>query len=159
MASTAEPQAPRHVRLPRRAHPGGRAGGRGPRPEPVGPFRGLYISDDLALSLADTAPGSTFDERLAEAVARLRLDPLDAAVLGLCAAPELSPRYGRLFAYLQDDVTRKLATPRLVSELLQGPGVAPVTSCAVSRPMPRCAVTVRCACSRARRSCRWPSAA
>jgi hypothetical protein len=94
-------------------------------PNPTDPFRGLYISDDLALSLAGTAPGSTFDERLAEAAARLRLDPLDAAVLGLCAAPELSPRYGRLFAYLQDDVTRKLATPRLVSELLQGAGVTP----------------------------------
>jgi hypothetical protein len=94
-------------------------------PNPTDPFRGLYISDELALSLAGSAPGSTFDERLAEAAARLRLDPLDAAVLGLCAAPELSPRYGRLFAYLQDDVTRKLATPRLVSELLQGPGVSP----------------------------------
>ena len=93
-------------------------------PNPTDPFRGLYISDELALSLAGTAPGSTFDERLAEAATRLALDPLDAAVLGICAAPELSPRYGRLFAYLQDDVTRKLATPRLVSELLQGPGVA-----------------------------------
>jgi hypothetical protein len=107
---------------------------------PTDPFRGLYISDDLALSLAGTAPGSTFDERLCEAAARLRLDPLDAAVLGLCAAPELSPRYGRLFAYLQDDVTRKLATPRLVGELLQGPGVTPadVLRCfAVDAPLRR----------------------
>ena len=39
-------------------------------------------------------------------------------MLGLCAAAELSPRYGRLFAYLQDDVTRKLASPRLVARLL-----------------------------------------
>ncbi|MDP2710029.1 MAG: hypothetical protein Q8O56_02305, partial [Solirubrobacteraceae bacterium] len=90
---------------------------------PTDPFRGLYISDELALSLADGAPVWTSDERLAEAVERLRLDALDAAVLGLCAAPELSPRYGRLFAYLQDDVTRKLATPRLAGELLQGTGV------------------------------------
>jgi hypothetical protein len=93
-------------------------------PNPTDPFRGLYISDELALSLAGAEPSSTFDERLADACGRLRLDALEAAVLGLCAAPELSPRYGRLFAYLQDDVTRKLATPRLASELLQGPGVS-----------------------------------
>ena len=46
-------------------------------------------------------------------------------MLGLCAAPELHPRYGRLFAYLHDDVTRRLASPRLVGELLSGEGVAP----------------------------------
>ena len=46
-------------------------------------------------------------------------------MLALCAAPELDPRYGRLFAYLQDDVTRKLASPRLVGSLLAGEGVTP----------------------------------
>jgi hypothetical protein len=52
-------------------------------------------------------------------------------VLGLCAAPELHPRYGRLFAYLHDDVTRRLASPRLVAELLAGDGVgaADVIAC------------------------------
>jgi len=43
-------------------------------------------------------------------------------VLGLCAASELSPQYGRLYAYLQDDVTRKLASPRLVARLLADTG-------------------------------------
>jgi hypothetical protein len=127
VASTAEPEAPAAVTfgfLAERIRTAVQAVA-DRDPNPTDPFRGLYISDDLALSLAGTAPGSTFDERLAEAAARLQLDPLDAAVLGLCAAPELSPRYGRLFAYLQDDVTRKLATPRLVSELLQGEGVTP----------------------------------
>ena len=94
-------------------------------PNPADPYRGLYISDELALSLAKDEPGATFDERLADATRRLGLDGIDAAVLGLCAAPELNPRYGRLFGYLQDDITRKLPTPRLVSELLQGPGVGP----------------------------------
>ena len=142
MASTAEPQAPHAVTfgfLAERIRAAVQdVAGRDANP--TDPFRGLYISDELALSLAGTAPGSTFDERLAEAAARLRLDPLDAAVLGLCAAPELSPRYGRLFAYLQDDVTRKLATPRLASELLQGPGVTPadVLRCfAVDAPLRR----------------------
>ncbi|MEZ0290955.1 MAG: ATP-binding protein, partial [Solirubrobacteraceae bacterium] len=61
--------------------------------------------------------------RLAEAGERLGLDALDLAVLSICAAPELHPRYGFLYAYLQDDVTRRLASPRLVADLLEGAGV------------------------------------
>jgi SpoVK/Ycf46/Vps4 family AAA+-type ATPase len=94
-------------------------------PNPGDPLRGLYISDDQALALAADAKADDADARLADAGARLGLDALDTAVLGLCAAPELHPRYGRLFAYLHDDVTRRLASPRLVAELLAGDGVAP----------------------------------
>jgi ATPase family associated with various cellular activities (AAA)/Winged helix domain, variant len=79
-------------------------------PNPADPFRGLYISDETAL-------------RLTLAGRALGLDLLDTAVLGICAAPELNPRYGRLYAYLQDDVTRKLPSPRLVGHLLEGEGV------------------------------------
>ena len=39
-------------------------------------------------------------------------------------ATELNPRYGRLYAYLQDDVTRKLPSPRLVGQLLEGEGLS-----------------------------------
>jgi hypothetical protein len=92
-------------------------------PNPTDPFRGLYISDELALSLAGGEPSEAVDGRLASATALLGLDLLDSAVLGLCAAPDLNPRYGRLFAYLQDDVTRKLASPRLVGHLLEQEGV------------------------------------
>jgi hypothetical protein len=42
----------------------------------------------------------------------------------MSAAPELNPRYGRLFAYLQDDITRKLPSPRLIGHLLAGEGVS-----------------------------------
>ena len=94
-------------------------------PNPGDPLRGLYISDDQALSLAADLKAQDADARLADAAARLGLDALDTAVLGLCAAPELHPRYGRLFAYLQDDVTRRLASPRLLGELLSGDGVTP----------------------------------
>jgi ATPase family associated with various cellular activities (AAA) len=87
-------------------------------PSPLDPFRGLYVSDEQALRLAREEGGGSLDERLAEAGARLGLGELERSVLAVCAGPELSPRYGRLYAYLHDDVTRKLASPRLVARLL-----------------------------------------
>jgi adenylate kinase family enzyme len=93
-------------------------------PNPTDPLRGLYISDEQALAMAgETAPAA--DEQLAAASEALGLGPLDAAVLALCAAPELDPRYGRLYAYLHDDVTRRLASPRLCGQLLAGEGITP----------------------------------
>jgi AAA+ superfamily predicted ATPase len=92
-------------------------------PNPSDPFRGLYITDETALRLTRGDSGVDADERLAAAAAALGLDLLDAAVLAVCAAPELNPRYGRLYAYLQDDVTRKLPSPRLVGHLLETEGV------------------------------------
>ena len=90
-------------------------------PDPLDPFRGLYVSDASAVGLADElgsgALGSV-DERLARAAAALGLDPLDAALLALCAAPELDARFGRLVAYLHDDVSRRAVTPRLAVRLL-----------------------------------------
>ena len=93
-------------------------------PNPGDPFRGLYISDETALRLTQGGSSSDADDRLRDAARALGLDLLDAAVLGVCAAPELNPRYGRLYAYLQDDVTRKLPSPRLVGHLLEGEGVS-----------------------------------
>jgi hypothetical protein len=99
--------------------------------DPNDSLRGLYISDEQAVSLAADPGTPTPSARLQEAVARLDLDALDSSVLALCVAPELQPRYGRLYAYLQDDVTRRLASPRLAAELLAGEGVSPadVLSC------------------------------
>jgi ATPase family protein associated with various cellular activities (AAA)/winged helix domain-containing protein len=92
-------------------------------PNPSDPFRGLYISDETALRLTHGDSGASADERLEAATRALGLDLLDSAVLAVCAAPEINPRYGRLYAYLQDDVTRKLPSPRLVGHLLEGDGV------------------------------------
>ena len=89
-------------------------------------LRGLYISDEHALELAAGSSTGDPDKLLSAAADRLALDALDSAVLGVCAGPELHPRYGRLYAYLQDDVTRRLASPRLVADLLCGDGVARV---------------------------------
>src|SRR5215217_3220689 len=93
-------------------------------PNPSDPFRGLYISDETALRLTQGDSDSSADERLEAATRALGLDLLDAAVLAVCAAPELNPRYGRLYAYLQDDVTRKLPSPRLVGHLLESEGLS-----------------------------------
>ncbi len=87
-------------------------------PNPSDPFRGLYISDELAVELAREGPEAELDDRIALAGRLLGLNELETAVLGLCAAPELGPHYGRLYAYLHDDVTRKLASPRLIARLL-----------------------------------------
>src|SRR3954469_1546736 len=80
-------------------------------PNPGDPLRGLYISDDQALALAPDAKPGDAAARRADGGARLGLDALDTAVLGLCAAPELHPRHGRLFAYLHAHLTRRLASP------------------------------------------------
>jgi len=87
-------------------------------PSPLDPFRGLYVSDEQALRLAREQEAEELDARLDEAGNRLGLGELERRVLAACAAPELSPRYGRLYAYLHDDVTRKLASPRLAARLL-----------------------------------------
>src|SRR4051794_19867130 len=80
-------------------------------PNPGDPLRGLYISDEQALALAADGGAENADARLADAAARLGLDALDTAVLGLAAAPELDPRHGRLFAHLHHHGTRRLARP------------------------------------------------
>src|SRR5262245_15393401 len=96
----------------------------GTDPDPGDPFRGLYISDEVARRLTQGDSASDADGRLQEVTEALGLDLLEAAVLAVCAAAELNPRYGRLYAYLQDDVTRKLPSPRLVGQLLEGEGLS-----------------------------------
>jgi hypothetical protein len=87
-------------------------------PNPVDPFRGLYVSDDAALALAREPGPEHAGDRLAAAAELLGLDDRDTALLALCAAPELDARLGRLFGFLHDDLTRRLASPRLAARLL-----------------------------------------
>ncbi|HTP19634.1 MAG TPA: ATP-binding protein [Solirubrobacteraceae bacterium] len=86
--------------------------------DPHDALRGLYISDEHALALAADGGEPPATPALVLAAERLGLGPIDHIVLALCAAPELEPRFGRLYAYLHDDVTRKLASPRLAADLL-----------------------------------------
>ena len=53
------------------------------------------------------------------------LSPFEQDVLLLCLAPELDPAFERLYAYVQDDVTRKYATPYLALALFRGTNTQP----------------------------------
>jgi len=86
--------------------------------DPHDALRGLYISDEQALALAADGGQPPAPPALSFAAERLGLSLIDRLILALCAAPELEPRFGRLYAYLHDDVTRKLASPRLAVALI-----------------------------------------
>ena len=95
-------------------------------------FHGVYISEQeidalLARAGAETLAG---DEALAEPLAdflssselevfstRWQLTAFDNAVLLLALAPEVDLRYERIYAYLQDDVTRRRPTVDLALNL------------------------------------------
>lgn len=103
--------------------------------DPNDPYRGLLLSDEevdhllrilpagdagppahpevehLLQQQADlagrlTALGCPAGSRLGRLLKRLGLTPLDRDILLLAILAELDPRYGRLLAFLQDDVTR-----------------------------------------------------
>jgi ATP-dependent 26S proteasome regulatory subunit len=58
--------------------------------------------------------------RLERLATTFGLDRFDVDTLLICLAPALDLRYERLYAYLQDDVTRKRPTVSLVLDLLGG---------------------------------------
>jgi AAA+ superfamily predicted ATPase len=100
------------------------------------PYRGLYISQQEAERLLAREPGAPVlqtgspdtaealpdmpeaDSRLAWLEQVFDLSPFDVDVLLIALAPELDLRYERLYAYLQDDVTRKRPSVDLVLNLL-----------------------------------------
>jgi hypothetical protein len=96
-------------------------------------LHGLYISDDEIDSLMKRQSSETFDSD--DSVVEARIDFLasswlsaisgrwpftdfDNAVLVLALAPELDLRYERIYAYLQDDVTKRRPTVDLALNLL-----------------------------------------
>ena len=98
------------------------------------PFRGLYISDADVDELLASAPASELaqqllDEQVGPVPARLRrvtelfeLDTFEREVLLVCLAPDVDLRYERLYAYLQDDVSRRRPTVDLALRLLGASG-------------------------------------
>lgn len=99
----------------------------------VDPFRGLYINDEELKCLFARKPGEPLfssiadigivelpnhDSRLSWLQGAFGLSQFDMEVILLCLAPEMDLRYERLYAYLQDDVTRRRPTVDLVLNLL-----------------------------------------
>lgn len=97
-------------------------------------FRGLYITSEQVSDLLSREPGvSQFgspegmedrtrdlatSDALAWLVDRFKLSGFEADVVLLALAPEFDLRYEKIYAYLQDDVTRKLPTVELALNLL-----------------------------------------
>jgi SpoVK/Ycf46/Vps4 family AAA+-type ATPase len=94
------------------------------------PFRGLYISEpDVLRDLnAAEAPEGGGSSPLAagpafEALRTIyRLSQFELDALLIAIAPEISPRYERIFGYLQDDVSRRRPCIDLILSLLCGSG-------------------------------------
>jgi Winged helix domain, variant/ATPase family associated with various cellular activities (AAA) len=98
------------------------------------PFRGLYISDADVDELLASTPATELaqrllDEEVGPVPTRLRrlcdlfeLAPFEREALLVCLAPDVDLRYERLYAYLQDDVSRRRPTVDLVLRLLGVPG-------------------------------------
>ena len=101
-------------------------------------FRGLYISEAevdrlIASPVRPPLPGGLDDDetawltevesragpdvRLRGLARAFELDELDVELLLICMAPDLDPRFERLYAYLHDDVSRRRASTGLALEL------------------------------------------
>jgi SpoVK/Ycf46/Vps4 family AAA+-type ATPase len=97
-------------------------------------FRGLYVSDNEVEQLLERPPGSPAlqmeeagipeigasgnSSRLARLKEVFGLSTFELDLILIALAPELDLRYERLYAYLQDDVTRRRPTVDLALNLL-----------------------------------------
>jgi AAA+ superfamily predicted ATPase len=116
-------------------------------PDPDDRFRGLYISDAQVDDLLTGPPPALVPEAVGQAADALRrgiddaadaveaqggrirfralgrafgLLPLDLELLLVALAPDLDPRFERLYGYLHDDVSRRRASVGLALELATG---------------------------------------
>ena len=77
----------------------------------------IAAQKEIAEAAAERATAAGSPPAL-EILARLfHLDGFDCQVLLLCLAPELDPGFERLYAYVQDDATRKYPTAHLALDL------------------------------------------
>lgn len=97
-------------------------------PMPDDPLRGLYLTPDMVAGILDqqtdigTVPSP---EALATLAVNFALTALDVQLLLIALAPEIDPRFERLYGYLNDDVTRRRATVGLALSLSGLPAAGP----------------------------------
>jgi hypothetical protein len=95
----------------------------------VGPSRPTVPSDEVLVALADLraraaqATDDGVDVRLERLGRSFGMDELDEELLLIALAPAVDPRFETLYAYLNDDVTRRTATVGLALRLC---GLSPV---------------------------------
>ena len=121
-------------------------------PDPDDRFRGLYITEAHVEALLEgDAPPSLLSPRdeaarqqllgleaeadaaetrgatlaLRSLARSFALDPVDVELLLVAVAPDIDARFERLYAYLQDDVSRRRASIGLALELCGAPSGAP----------------------------------
>ena len=126
-------------------------------------FLGLVMGDQDAAMLCEEIAGRIgtgrdegLDAAVAEAEAQVRaardadpwlaisrlgavfgLDPLEQDLLVLAAAPAIDPRFGLVYGFLADDMTRRALTPALAQRILADRGAGLVTLRAICEPRGR----------------------
>ena len=120
-------------------------------PDPDDRFRGLYVSDVQVDEMlagtpvpllpaapdaeatarlaaveagADAAEAAGVDVRLRRLIRSFALEQLDVELLLVALAPDLDPRFERLYGYLHDDVSRRRASIGLALELVGAGGAS-----------------------------------
>ncbi len=93
--------------------------------DPADAFRGLYLEEGAVAGmiggLPRECPESLRAERLQALAELLELDAFDVDVLLACLAPELDLRYESIYAFLQNDISRKRPTVDLLLKLFAAP--------------------------------------
>lgn len=104
-------------------------------PDPDDPYRGQYLTPEAAARILDEPGGLGLSAHepwhppagsvLGGLARSFGLSPLDLDLLLVSVAPDLDPRFERLYGYLNDDLTRRRPTVGLALELCGLAGAAP----------------------------------
>ncbi len=84
--------------------------------------RQMEVSQERSLQILAEAAQQDIQLRLPHLIQSFQLDPFEVNILLICLAPVLDLRYEKIYAYLQDDVTRKRPAIYLILDLLCPPG-------------------------------------